>query len=104
MLKVDNKVKEHLLFMNPGEDNLNKTIVELLEHEYRRRVSHYENMDKTFRKKYKMTFEEFEEKNVVKEENFSWDVESDAMDWEQAIDGIKTMRNKLGELNAIKAR
>lgn len=100
MLHVDNKVKEHLLFINPGEDNLNKTILELLDHEYRRRLSHYENIDKAFRKKYEMTFQEFDTKNIVKEKGFSWDVESDSMDWEQAIDGMDTMKKKLGDLNA----
>ena len=104
MLQVDKRVKEHLLFINPGEDNLNKTIMELLEHEYRRRLSHYENMDKTFRRKYNMIFNEFETKNIVKEKGFSWDVESDSMDWEQAIDGIMTMKKKLEELNAIRSR
>lgn len=104
MLKVDNKVKEHLLFINPGEEDLNRTILELLEHEYRRRLSHYENMDMAFRKKYKLTFKEFEEKNIVKEKEFSWDVESDGMDWEQAMDGIRTMRKKLEELSVIRTR
>ena len=49
-----------------------------------------------------MTFDEFEERNVVREKMFSWDVEADAMDWEQAIDGIKTMRNKLRDINVIR--
>ena len=71
MLHVDNKVKEHLLFVKPGEENLNKTIMELLEHKYRRRLSHYENLDKNFTKKYQMAFEEFEARNIVKEKNFS---------------------------------
>jgi len=34
-----------------------------------------------------MTFQEFESKNVVKEQDFSWPVESDAMEWEHAVEG-----------------
>ena len=44
-----------------------------------------------------MEFEEFEKKNVVKEKNFSWEVESDAMEWEHAIAGIRYLEKKLTE-------
>ena len=102
MIKVDDKIKEHLIDLNPGEENISLTILELLEHEYRRRLTHYENINETFKKKYNMTFDEFEERNIVREKMFSWDVESDAMDWEQAIDGIKTMKKKLGDVSVIR--
>ena len=46
-----------------------------------------------------MGFEEFEKKNVVKEKNFSWEVESDAMEWEHVIAGIKYLEKKLTEFD-----
>ena len=45
-----------------------------------------------------MTYEEFEKVNVVAKRNFSWKVESDAQEWEMAIDGISTCLRKLGEV------
>jgi len=42
-----------------------------------------------------MDFEEFENKNAVKEKNFSWEVESDAMEWEHAIASIRYLKKKL---------
>ncbi|TVM01467.1 MAG: hypothetical protein CV087_10820 [Candidatus Brocadia sp. WS118] len=73
----------------------------LLVNEYKRRIAHYQNIDRIFRKKYAMSYSDFAQKNIVKEKNFSWNVESDAMDWEQAIDGIETMKQKLQELEAV---
>lgn len=93
---------EYVSILNSDDVYYKNRFVELLEHEYRRRLSHYENLDKNFMKKYQMAFKEFETRNIVKEKNYSWDVESDSMDWEQAIDGIKTVKRKLQELNAIK--
>jgi len=45
-----------------------------------------------------MDFEEFEQRNIVRERNFGWDVESDAIEWDLAVNGIKTMRRQLAEL------
>ncbi|MCL0033576.1 hypothetical protein M1N42_03020 [Thermodesulfovibrionales bacterium] len=36
-----------------------------------------------------MSFSKFESGNVVKERRFSWDVESDAMEWEHALEGVR---------------
>lgn len=65
-------------------------------------MAHYENLDRSFQKKYGVSFEEFEGKNVVKKKGFSWGVESDAMAWEQAVDSIKTMRTRLEDLDVLK--
>jgi hypothetical protein len=35
-----------------------------------------------------MSYKEFEDKNIVKEKGFSWEVEKDEMDWEHALEGI----------------
>jgi hypothetical protein len=48
-----------------------------------------------------LNFEEFTTRRVVKEKGYSWEVESDAMDWETAIAGIKTMERKLAELKVV---
>jgi hypothetical protein len=47
-----------------------------------------------------MTFAEFTEGRVVQQKGYTWDVEKDAMDWETAVDGMRTMERKLQELQA----
>jgi hypothetical protein len=101
MLELGNKIQEHLHFLSPEERDTKRALIMLLRSEYRRRLAHYENLNRSFERKYAVPFEEFEAKNVVREKDFSWEVESDAMTWEQAIDGIKTMRAKLEDLDAV---
>jgi hypothetical protein len=48
-----------------------------------------------------MTFEEFVERRVVQQTGYTWDVESDAMDWETAVDGMRTVKRKLQELRGL---
>lgn len=55
-------------------------------------------MDKMFREKYNMEFEEFRRKRVVEKSGFSFDVEEDYCDWELAIDGFKTIAAELKKL------
>jgi hypothetical protein len=48
----------------------------------------YRLIDERSKKKYGMSFKEFEDKNIVKEKGLSWEVEKDAMDCEHALEGI----------------
>jgi hypothetical protein len=75
----------------------NDELVEMLRREYLRKLTRYRLTDEVFRKKYGMTYEEFEKENVVAKRNFSWEVESDAQEWEMAIDGISTCLRKFQE-------
>jgi hypothetical protein len=70
-------------------------IKEALLNEYRRRIIRCKMVDETMKKKYGMTLQEFELKNVVKEYDFSWQVESDAMEWEHAVEGSRYAEQKL---------
>ncbi|MCK4398385.1 MAG: hypothetical protein KAV25_05270 [Methanophagales archaeon] len=74
----------------------NDELVEMLRREYLRKLTRYRLTDEFLRKKYGMTYDEFEKENVVTKRNFSWEVESDAQEWEMAIDGISTCLRKLG--------
>lgn len=71
----------------------------LFRRDYLRRLTRYRMTDNFFRKKYNMDFESFEQANIVERQNYSFDVESDAQEWELAIDGIKTIEKKLKELS-----
>ena len=71
----------------------------LLRSEYMRRFGRYRHVDRMMTSKYGMQFDEFVARGLVKEKGFSWEVESDAMNWETAIGGIMTMERKLRELH-----
>lgn len=101
MLHIKERLCEHLRFLNPASRDENQRVLELLYTEYRRRLAQYENLDRTLRTKYGLTFRQFEQRNVVRQHNFSWEVESDAMAGEQACDGIKTLKRRLKELDAL---
>lgn len=63
--------------------------------EYEKRLVLYRLTDERLKKKYDMGFKEFEEKNIVKKNDFAWEVEKDAMDWEHAVEGIKDLKEKV---------
>jgi len=66
--------------------------------EYEKRLVLYRLTDERFKKKYGMSFAEFEVKNVVKEKDFAWEVEKDAMEWEHAVEGIRHLQEKIEKL------
>ncbi|MDM8552392.1 hypothetical protein QUF72_20065 [Desulfobacterales bacterium HSG2] len=70
----------------------------LLEAEYRRRLARHSLTDRELARKYGMSFEEFEKRQMTRQKGYSWDAESDAMAWETAADGIRTVRRQLAEL------
>ena len=70
----------------------------LLKRDYLRRLTRYKMTDGYYSDKYKMDFESFESVNIIQREKYSFEVESDAQEWELAIDGIKTVERKLKEL------
>ncbi|MBM4465771.1 MAG: hypothetical protein FJ014_09510 [Chloroflexi bacterium] len=81
-----------------GEQDLDTKVRLLLEAEYLRRLGRYRRLDHTLTQKYGMTFEEFVARRVVQQKGYTWEVETDAMDWETAVGGIRTMERKLQEL------
>ena len=81
-----------------GEQDLDTKVRLLLEAEYLRRLGRYRRLDRTLAQKYGMTFEEFMARRVVQQKGYTWDVETDAMDWETSVDGMRTMERKLQEL------
>ena len=81
----------------PGRD-FDTKVQNLLEAEFLRRLARYRHTDFLLSLKYGMTFDEFIKQRVVRQKNYSWDSESDAMKWETAVSGLKTMERHLREL------
>ena len=85
-------IEKHLQKMD------DKELAAMLRSEYLRKLTRYKKVDEKYRKKYGMTFEQFDSRNIVADRDYSWEVESDSQEWETAIDGIETMLLKLKEI------
>jgi len=72
---------------------------EVLRRDYLRRLTRYRITDDFYKNKYGMNFEGFEKTDIIEKQNYSFEVETDAQEWELVIDGIKTIEKKLKELS-----
>jgi len=70
---------------------------QLLRAEYLRRLGQYRRVVQSLAQKYGMSFDVFAKEHIIQQQGFSWEVESDAMDWETAVSGIKTLEARLEE-------
>ncbi len=70
-----------------------RSLNELSNEELCRKLAEYKLMDKMFRERYGMDFDEFQSKRIVEESGNSFQVEEDYCNWEFALDGIKTLKN-----------
>lgn len=84
-----------------GDQDLNTKVLLLLEAEYMRRLKRYQRVNRNLSQKYGVTFDEFLAQEIVKQFDYRWEVEQDAMGWETAIDGVATMQRKLRELKGL---
>lgn len=84
-----------------GGHDLDTKVCLLLEAEYLRRLGRYHRVDHALSRKYGMTYEEFMTGRVTQQMGYTWDVETDAMDWETAVSGIRTMERKLKQLREL---
>ncbi len=80
--------------LEPRKD-VGSALRQVLENETRRRLAAYELTDRMFQRKYGMTLAEFEAAGIVEKQGYSFQVESDHQDWDQAVDGITTLRDVL---------
>lgn len=81
------------------EELTDEELKEVLRRDYLRKLTRYRMTDDFYRKKYGMDFEAFQKTNVVEKQNYTFEVESDAQEWELAIDGIKSVEKKLKGLS-----
>ncbi|MCD6456848.1 MAG: hypothetical protein J7K81_08710 [Methanophagales archaeon] len=84
-----------------SEENIERGMAKLLYNETRRKLIEYELLDKNLRKKYGMSFEEFQEKKMIEKLGYSWEVEKDYQNWEIARDGIETMEGIIDKVRNI---
>lgn len=80
-----------------GEGIENK-LSRLLEAEHHRRLARYHLTDRHLAVKYGMSLDESERQQITRVKGYTWDVESDAITWETAVDGIYSVERQLREL------
>lgn len=80
------------------EGDLDSKVKKILLEDFKRKLAEYQLIEKRFIKKYGMTLDEFEKKNIIKEKEFSYEVETDYHEWDSAVDAIKTIHSYIKEL------
>jgi len=80
----------------PIEESLRKLAVQ----EVKRRILKYELMIRVFESSYKMSFQKFEEQDMVEKLGHTWDVERDYFDWELATTELKSFKEILRRLTS----
>ena len=80
------------------EGKLNAKVNKLLIDDIKRKLTEFELINRHCQKKYGVTFTEFEQKNIIKEKGYSFEVETDYHEWDAAIDTINTLKSHLNDL------
>ncbi len=83
------------------EGDLDYKVRKILREDLKRKLTEFQLIDNRFQKKYGMTLDEFEKRNIIKEKGFSFEVESDYHEWDSAADAIKTLKAKIEDLSEI---
>ena len=97
MAIVSERIERYISVLEP-EGDINAKIERLVTNEWIRRLNRYELINRRLERKYGMIFADFREREVVKERDYSFEVESDFWDWEMALDGIETVQEMLTDL------
>lgn len=98
---LSEETTQHLIFLGSNEAKSPEAkLLSLIEAEYRRRLARYRLTDERLNRKYGISFAEFEEQRITEREGHSWEVDQDAIAWDQAIDGIATVERRLQRLRA----
>lgn len=98
-ITIADDIVEHLNEMSLGSsEKVDDVLRQLLIAEYRRRLTRYQLTDQQISQKYHLDFAAFEQQQITKQRDYGWEVESDAMAWETAVDGIATMKRRLLDL------
>jgi len=97
MEAIAEKTEKILNLLIPQGD-LDSKIRKILIEDLKRKLTEYQLIEKRFEKKYGMNLEEFESKNIIKEKNYSFEVESDFHEWDSAADAVKTIGTYIKDL------
>jgi len=97
MKTITDKTTKILNLIIP-EGDIDYKVRKILREDIKRKLAEFQLIDNRFQKKYGMTLDEFEKRNMIKEKGFSFEVESDYHEWDSAVDAIKTLKVKIEDL------
>jgi len=97
MKTITDKTTKILNLIIP-EGDIDYKVRKILREDIKRKLVEFQLIDNRFQKKYGMTLDEFEKRNIIKEKGFSFEVESDYHEWDSAVDAIKTLKAKIKDL------
>ena len=81
------------------EGDIDYKVRKILREDIKRKLAEFQIIDNRFQKKYGVTLDEFEKRNIVKEKGFSFEAESDYHEWDSAMDAIETLGAKIKDLS-----
>ena len=81
------------------EGDIDYKVRKILREDIKRKLAEFQIIDNRFQKKYGVTLDEFEKRNIVKEKGFSFEAESDYHEWDSAKDAIETLGAKIKDLS-----
>ena len=97
MAMVSERIERFISIIEP-EGDINAKNERLVTNELIRRLNRYELINRRLEQKYDMAFANFRGREIVKERNYSFEVESDFWNWEMARGGIETVQEMLSDL------
>jgi len=95
------QTEEFLRATIPGDQSLDAKVRQLIEAEHLRRLAQYRRADLALTRKYGMTFDEFLTRRIPRQQDYSWEVEQDAMAWESAVGGMMTVERQRQALRSL---
>jgi len=81
MLTVSDEIGTYTKTLFP-DISIDQSIRILIEKEFIRRKATYQHTIRIFERKYHTSFNEFKQNEIVKKNNYSFEVENDYIDWE----------------------
>ncbi|MBX3011618.1 MAG: hypothetical protein KF832_08915 [Caldilineaceae bacterium] len=103
MAEINLSKQTYALLQDPllGDGNIETKILQLLEGEFRRQLTHDQTLDQALSQKYAMPFADFMERRTSVQHGNNWELETDAAEWEKAVSAITHLQAKLQEIEAL---
>ena len=95
------QTEEFLRATVPGDQSLDAKVRQLIEAEHLRQLAQHRRADLALARKYGMTFDEFLTRRIPGQRDYTWEVEQDAMAWESAVGGMRTVERQLQALRML---
>ena len=99
IMKTLTKKTTKILDLLIPEGDLDYKVRKILIEDFKRKLVEFQLVDNRFQKKYGVTLDEFEKRNIIKEKGFSFEVESDYHEWDSALDAINALKAKIEDLS-----